>query len=125
MLRYDCFLGDLQFKVGDLDFSTHWGWVPVLDFALGISSLLDLLEPGDSRVFEFTESEAVIQLSRIGDSVEVASSYSPGTARVDAEELRAAVRDFVRNLGRRLGAKHPSLLQNAEFLGALRQAGAA
>jgi len=35
-LRYSLFLGDVVFRVGDADFSANWGWVPVLDFALGL-----------------------------------------------------------------------------------------
>ena len=64
VLRYECFLGDVTFKIDNVDFSTHWGWVPVLDFALGLSSALDGLESGKSGIFEFTESEAFIRCSR-------------------------------------------------------------
>jgi len=46
VLRYECFLGDVTFKIDNVDFSTHWGWVPVLDFALGLSSALGGLESG-------------------------------------------------------------------------------
>lgn len=124
-LRYECFLGDLRFKIDGADFSTHWGWVPVLDFALAMSSLLDALEPGEAQTFEFTESEAFIRLSRTEDFVEVSASYLPVTARVQLEDLRTAARDFARRLGGRLGDEHPALRQNEEFLGALRRAEAA
>jgi len=40
-LRYDCFLGDVRFLKGDVDFSTRWGWVPVWDFALSMVNLID------------------------------------------------------------------------------------
>lgn len=36
LLRYDSFLGDIRFVVGDSDLSMNWGWVPVFDFALSL-----------------------------------------------------------------------------------------
>ncbi|MCV0336047.1 hypothetical protein [Microbacterium sp.] len=30
---YSYFLGDIVFKVDDVDLSVRWGWVPVFDFA--------------------------------------------------------------------------------------------
>ena len=124
-LRYDCFLGDVRFSIGKVDFSTQWGWVPVLDFALAISNLLDSLEPGSSRDLEFTESEASIRFTRVNDVVAVTSTYSPGSASVDVHEIRAVARDFVQRLGFRLSEEHPALKENTEFLDALRRAGVA
>lgn len=124
-LRYECFLGDIRFEVDEVDFSTHWGWVPVLDFALGMSNLLDALEHGSEQTFEFTESEAVIRMKRIDGLVELTTSYSPGVMRVDVGELREAARDLVRRLGSRFGAEHPALANNEDFQAALRQVGAA
>lgn len=123
-LRYECFLGDVQLEVGSADFSTDWGWVPVLDFALGIASLLDTLEPGGSSCFEFTESEAWIQFARVGDVVRVTSSYSGQVALADIVEFRAAARDLARRVGERVGSKHPQLRRNHDFLSGLRRVGA-
>ncbi|TXK17708.1 hypothetical protein [Homoserinibacter sp. GY 40078] len=77
-LHYDCFLGDIRFEVGDLDFSTHCGWAPVLDFAICMAALLDGLEAGGDQVFEFTESDATIDMKRSDRIVELTASYSPG-----------------------------------------------
>ena len=57
-LRYDCFPGDVVFVVGAVDLSARWGWVPILDFAVGIKQIADGLG-GEDR-FEFTESDATI-----------------------------------------------------------------
>jgi hypothetical protein len=29
-LRYRSLLGDVEFRIGDADFSTQWGWIPLL-----------------------------------------------------------------------------------------------
>ncbi len=123
VLRYECFLGDVTFKIDNVDFSTHWGWVPVLDFALGLSSALDGWKSGKSGIFEFTESEAFIRCSRSDHMVEVSASYSPGIARVPFEEIRAVVRDFVDRLADRLRKEHPGLKSNIEFVAAVVRAG--
>lgn len=122
VLRYDCFLGDVRFEVGETDFSTHWGWVPVLDFALSMSSLLADLAPDDSRLFEFTESEAFIRLHRVGQIVQVSASYVRPTADVGFRELQAAVDTFTHQLAGRLAQEHPALLRNSEFANAIRRA---
>jgi hypothetical protein len=122
-LRYECFLGDVTFKIDDVDFSTHWGWVPVLDFALVLSSALDGLESGKSGIFEFTESEAFIRCGRSDDIVEVSASYSPGIARVPFEEIRAVVREFVDRLADRLRNEHPGLRSNLQFVASVARAG--
>jgi hypothetical protein len=124
-LRYECFLGDIRFEVDKVDFSTHWGWVPVLDFALGMSNLLNALEHDSEQTFEFTESEAVIRIRRTDGIVELTTSYSPGVMRVDVGELREATRDLAQRLGTRFGSEHPALANNEEFQAALRQVGAA
>jgi len=40
-LRYSHFTSDVVFRVCDADFSANWGWVPVLDLALGLESASD------------------------------------------------------------------------------------
>lgn len=39
-LRYDCFLGDVIFLAFEVDLNARWGWVPVLDFALGLEAVV-------------------------------------------------------------------------------------
>lgn len=73
-------LGDVIFIVYEVDLSARWGWVPVLDFALGLDAIVDALAPegaGD-EVFEFTESDATIVFRRDGDKVEPRSRSRHG-----------------------------------------------
>lgn len=121
VLRYECFLGDLEFTVGPADFSTHWGWVPVWDAALGLVHLLGALKPGESGVFEFTESEALIRLGREGGRVRISASYSDDLAIVDLEECLGAARSFVMSLSQTLIASHPALRENPSFIAAVQR----
>jgi len=78
-LRYDHFLGDVMIRIKGTDLTTTWGWVPVLDFAAGVTNLLYNLQPGCEEIFEFTESEATLTFRRQEeDLVEVAASYADG-----------------------------------------------
>jgi len=67
-LRYYLFPGDVAFVVGACDFSTNWGWVPILDFASALLWLLDDLDESGPRHFEFTESDATIDF-RLSDEI--------------------------------------------------------
>jgi hypothetical protein len=115
-LRYDHFLGDVTLRTEDADFTTTWGWVPVLDFAAGVTTLLHDLRPGQEETFEFTESEATLTFRRDDDLVEVTASYADGLAVVDHAELRVAAQVLLGDLRRRLQARHPDLRFNEAFL---------
>ncbi len=119
-LRYECFIGDLCFIVGESDFSTDWEWTPIWDAALDIRHALELLWGGTAEVagFEFTESEASIRFSRNADEITVAANYVEGIATCDFAELRRAAQLFVGNVSSRITAHYPELSQNPEFLGA-------
>jgi hypothetical protein len=83
-LRYGAFLGDISLQIGDIDFSAKWGWIPLLDFAYCLKSMSDEMLAGEPEtVFEFTESDAVLRLTRDGQNVLVAASYVGTAARVD------------------------------------------
>jgi hypothetical protein len=113
-LRYDCFLGDVTFMVFEVDLSANWGWVPVLDFALSLVSIVDALAVGDGAegLFEFTESDAAISFRRVGDAVEIEASYVPGLARVGYADLRGAAKRFLLRILEDLIGQHPDLGAN-------------
>lgn len=113
-LRYDCFLGDVTFTVFGVDLSAKWGWVPILDFALSLDSIVDVLAEGDGAdaVFEFTESDAVISFRRVGDTVEIEASYVPGLAKVGYAHLRGAAERFLLRVLEDLVSQHPGLGSN-------------
>jgi hypothetical protein len=114
-LRYDCFLGDVVLVVGDLDLSACWGWVPVLDFALGLRSIAGALAADDEQVFEFTESDATIEFRRKGGAVEISSSYVDGAAEVAHVDLSLLAEQFLARVVEDLGRAHSELGDNAFF----------
>ena len=109
-LRYDCFPGDVVFVVGAVDLSARWGWVPILDFAVGIKQIADGLG-GEDR-FEFTESDATIAFHRDGDLVRVSADYVPDSAVVPLAELQTATDVFLRRVVADLTSRHPELAEN-------------
>lgn len=112
-LRYSLFPGDVVFKVGDADFSANWGWVPVLDFALGLESgASELLQGKEEVEFEFTESDSAIRFQRDEGDIFISASYAPHRAVVNLEDLVKAVRGFRKRLVNDLSLIHPELRMN-------------
>lgn len=111
-LRYDLFLGDVVFRVDGSDFSMRGGWVPVLDFALSLQAIVEALATQPKELFEFTESEAAIHFTRMGDQVRLEASYAQPSAEVRYVELRGAVERFLARVLDELIAAHPDLARN-------------
>lgn len=122
-LRYDAFLGDVSGRVGSLDLTTHWGWVPVLDFALSLAEIACRLKASGRETYEFTESEATIDFALSGDTVTVTTSYAEGEGLSTLDELRWGAASCLRqtvNEVARLGPgveQHPALRRSLEALG--------
>lgn len=113
VLRYEAFLGDVGVRIDAVDFSTNWGWVPILDFAMGLETAIADLEGGEQRsVFEFTESDDAIRFVREGDLVCVSTTYRKGQPRLPFEELRAAVSAFATRVRDRVCGEWPELKRN-------------
>lgn len=121
VLRYDCFLGDVTFLVYEVDLSARWGWVPILDFALGLDAVVGSIgrQDAEAGVFEFTESDATITFRRDGHSVDIEASDVPGTARVAYGDLRAAVKRFLVRVLDDFARDHPELMRNPFVAGVL------
>ena len=111
-LRYHCFLGDIVLRIDDVDLSTHWGWVPVLDFAVALHAIAHAIDTGPHGVFKFTESDATIEFDRDGDVVKVQASYAPGIAEVPYAEFVEAADAFLGRVVGDLTSAHPELAEN-------------
>lgn len=114
-LRYDLFLGDFVFKVGDADLSTHWGWVPVLDFAIALRLIARRLAAGSDAIetFEFTESDAEIVFRRTGQVVEIEADYAEAKGQTSVSELSKQAERFCSRVVRELTDRYPQLAENA------------
>jgi hypothetical protein len=113
-LRYRLFLGNVFFRVGEADFSASWGWVPVLDFALGLEYVARELRHGMMEAeFDFTESESTIRFRRDDEDVLISASYTSHRAVVNLEHLVDAVRVFRKRVIDDLSQLHPQLRMNS------------
>jgi hypothetical protein len=90
-LHYSIFLGDVILRVDNVDFSTHWGWVPILDFAVCLRSVIEDLSTGkEQSSIDFTESEAEIIFRRVSDLILITSNYNNHHATTTYRELSDA-----------------------------------
>ncbi|MGH9336533.1 MAG: hypothetical protein ACRD21_22575, partial [Vicinamibacteria bacterium] len=114
-LRYRVFLGDVLFHANHHDLSARWGWVPLLDFALGLRKILRNLKEGEFGIFDFTDSDATIRFQRNEEMVEVTASYAPGSASVLYKSFLEEVDRFAGSVSSRLVNQYPELIENRNF----------
>jgi hypothetical protein len=112
-LRYRCFLGDVLFAINGVDFSARWGWVPVLDFALSMRTIVGGLGAVGEETFEFTESEATIDFTRTDGGVRIDADYTSTVADVQYVELSLEAERFLARVIKELMSDHPELGENA------------
>jgi hypothetical protein len=94
-----------------------WGWVPLVDFAVGLRDISAAIEAGiaAAKKFEFTESDVTLEFERHGADVNIRSSYAPGKIVLPSAEFRKRVLDFGRRLDMELLSRLPGLRQNAAY----------
>lgn len=115
-LRYDLFLGDVVFTAGACDFSTDWGWVPIVDFVACMDAIVrELLNDARLAHFEFTESDAKITFRNDGSNVRIASTYADGEFSIPMCELAHAVQSETKRLHSELICSYPELRNNPVF----------
>lgn len=96
-LHYDHFLGDIIIKINSIEIGADWGWVPVLDFAICMNSIVKSLDLNHSQAFEFTESEAMINLVRISQDELV---ITPNFGIYENQKIEVNYHEFVESLRR-------------------------
>jgi hypothetical protein len=117
VLRYRTFLGDLILRVGEVDFSTRWGWIPLLDLAYCIKEMIgELLSGQPAAVFEFTESDAILRLVRHGQNVVISASYVDGNASVDLQVFSKTAISVSRRFFEWAAQANTDLASNPHFL---------
>lgn len=118
-LRYDLFLGDIFFFIDNADFSMPVGWVPILDFAIGLLAISKQLQDGRTDVkFEFTESNAQILFCKCSgsDLVQLTANYTLSVADVALVDLVRIVTEFALEVRGYLLHQYPELDNNLVFL---------
>ena len=115
-LLYGFFLGDVIVVIKNIDFSTSWGWVPILDFSRGFLNTVKTANETGEGIFEFTESEAQIKIIRRNKIAIVSSSYQNQIAEIPFSELLTVSQAFFGKVLQDLFSQFPSLKSNTYFL---------
>src|SRR3990172_1056919 len=108
-LDYYLFCGSIIFRIEGVTFDAIWGWVPVMDFATQLFEISCDVKSGETRRLEFTESDAALSFSRLGEQVAVHANYSTGAARVPVQELKIAAKKFLSRVVTDFATKWPEL----------------
>jgi hypothetical protein len=110
-IHYNFFTGNIVLIANDCDFSTHWGWIPIVDFFVCLEEIVTKLEASKCiETFSFTESEAVIcfeRLNRDDTLISISSNYIECTTIITLLELRTSLIEFKNKLKNDLMPKHP------------------
>ncbi|WP_461006211.1 hypothetical protein [Streptomyces capparidis] len=121
-LRHDLFCGDVYLAQDELELSTAWGWVPVLDFAWALCDVVERLDldPAGSRAakvrqaeLDFTETTDRLRFARRFGWVEVRADWTEaGPLTVRHADLRREARDFLHDVLADLTDLHEDLADN-------------
>ncbi len=111
-LRYYAFPGDQILRIGGVDFSAAWGWVPLLDFAAALAHAARRVATTGEEAIAFTENEARIVLRSHGETVTVSFSASDATATVRRDALDRMAHRYAARLLSELSSRFPELLRN-------------
>lgn len=115
-LRYRIALGDVILKAGGVDLSAHWGWIPLIDFVVGVRDLVRSLKTdGSEEEFEFTESDAVLRFRRKASKLAISASYANGEAVVPIPTVIEHLKKFEDDLRVELVTRYPELRRNPHF----------
>lgn len=114
-LTFNVFSGGIVLKIGGVDFSAMWDWIPVLGFAREFLGAIEMLSKKNLEVFNFTESDAEIVLERKKSMIQVSASYASSGALVEYEELKTAALNFYRKAINDFLVQYPDLNKNENF----------
>jgi hypothetical protein len=89
------FMGDAVLRFDDVDFTTKFGWVTMIDWCLRLSVSVSRLQTTRSYRLRFSESDDFVSFSREEGNVVVTCSYAQGAPTVQYDDLTNAVREFV------------------------------
>lgn len=111
-LFFSCFMGDVRLQIGGVDFSTRFGWVATLSFAIGFALRVSELPRTIRSGIDFQESSDRINLLLDGDRVHVSASYVKGIGVIPYERLHRISQQALFGLVDRLFIEYPALKRN-------------
>jgi hypothetical protein len=114
-LRYDYFCGDIEMRVGAVDFSARWGWVPILDFLASLTFALAAVRQNERAIIDFTENEDEILLVNDGDGLHISASHVTANAVCDFNDFEEAANLFARHAFDEISNLDPELASTVAF----------
>ena len=118
-IQYNIFAGVVSFHSSDLVIDIDWDWIPLVDFAYCLHSILKSFRSkiNDKQIFEFTENDEYLMFSLDKNRVNISGSFSSIQINTTLDEFEKGVSefhlsisDFVRS--RIVGKNIPDVLQN-------------
>lgn len=107
------FMGDAVVRFDAVDFSTHFGWVTLLDWCLRLAVAIRNLAATGSARFTFSESDDFMSFRRVGDELQVTCSYVAEVGVIGhEEELTVAVSDFIDSHLEWISREFPEAMNN-------------
>ena len=114
-LHYSYFLGDVQIVIDNVDYSTNWSWVPVLDFFICTCQILRNVQEGKKELFEFTESDETLCFALNHGYITISASYTSGEARIGHTELLNGFNETLRRVIAEISTEYPEIRKNSYF----------
>jgi len=116
-LLYKVLLGDFRFLDETADFSSKWGWVPIVNFAASLKQVADAIghHHRSDELLSFTESDAFLQFVLRDNKVHVSASYAGGEISSTLDEFSSVVDSYVSDTHRRLIRDYSALSKNRSF----------
>lgn len=121
-LRYRFFMGDIEFRVSKATFDAPWGWVPILDFAVCLLSIVRSVPGSGESIFQFTESEAEIFFLLKGAVLEISATYTNSTASISYVEMSEAAEAFAVSVFDAIETLYPMVRSNVAYMSMRRKA---
>lgn len=99
-VRYNFLLGNVVFVNEPRRINMDWEWIPLFDFSICMSEILKKLSDTTVgfEVFEFTESDAVINFIRTDQSIEISFSFTENNISISFEEFIIGIESFKKSI---------------------------
>jgi hypothetical protein len=114
-LFFSCFLGDVNLELDGISFTTRFGWVATLSFAIGLVQHLTALPMVRRSTLEFQEAKQWVSLLLDDGKAYVSCSYANGIASVSYKSFLEMTRDGLERHINDLNTFYPGLTENASL----------
>jgi len=117
-LRYSLFLGSLSLEIKSSRIELDWEWIPLLDFAVCfLSFYLEFFGKNDlKKQFEFTESDGLLFVERVGSKISISTSYSDEKIEMSFDEFSSGVKSFYISLTDEIKDRYDGIELNKNYI---------